>query len=85
MGTAHVRLAGMPNRKGKNSRSQAKKPCKCLVCARATREVFFGKKLLICRDEACDMRCDVCTERPNTTCGFIEMEGVAGEREEVLA
>jgi len=29
------------------------------------------------------MRCEVCTERPNTTCGFVELEVVSGEREEV--
>jgi len=73
VGTARVKRLGMPNRKGKNSKTKAKQPCKCLRCAKTTREVFFGKTLLICGDEACDMRCDVCTERPNTACGFKEI------------
>ena len=78
MGTPNIKQYEMPNRKGKSSKSQAKQPCKCLRCAKTTREVFFGKTLLICGDEACDMRCDVCTERPNTACGFKEI------KEEVL-
>lgn len=61
----------MPNRKSKNSKSKAKTPCKCLTCANPHRETHDGVKYLICGDEACNLKCELCTERPPSgQCGF---------------
>ena len=69
---------------GRHSKSKAKTPCKCLRCGKASREKYDGKEMLICKDEACDMQCDKCTERPNNTCGFkaipVSVEVCEGER-----
>ena len=53
------------------AKSRAKLPCKCLICARSHEEKLDDKTLLVCGDEACDMRCDVCTARPYSGhCGY---------------
>ncbi|TGE35913.1 hypothetical protein E4K67_22620 [Desulfosporosinus fructosivorans] len=67
-----------------NSKSKAKTPCKCLICANSNRVTFEGRNLLICGDEACDLKRDVCTERPISGCGFkpmpVVVEVYEGER-----
>lgn len=65
MGTASAKQYAMPDRLTKNSKTKAKTPCKCLSCGKSHREIHDGKTLLICGDEACDLRCDRCTERPS--------------------
>jgi len=66
---------GIPNRSIRNARSKAKAPYKCLSCANPHREKHYGKELLICGDEACDLRCDRCTERPTSgQCGYKEVK-----------
>ena len=65
------------NRPRKNSKTRAKAPCKCLMCAKSSRETFEGSELLICKDEACDMKCGKCTERPNNACGYKPLEEVS--------
>ena len=69
------------NRKMKKNKTRATKECKCLRCAKSSREKFDGKTWLICGDEACDMKCAVCTSRPSSDCGFKELEDEV--REEV--
>lgn len=61
------------DRKRSNSKSKVKAPCKCLTCERGSRETHEGRKLLICGDEACDLKCESCTERPISGCGFKPM------------
>jgi len=58
----------------KKLKTRAKTPCKCLRCGVPTQEKIDGKTWLICGDEACDMRCEVCTDRPNVACRFVESE-----------
>jgi hypothetical protein len=66
---------------GKHSKSKAKDPCKCLRCSKPIRETIDGKSMMICGDEACDLKCDACTERPVSGCGFKPLPVVVeGER-----
>ena len=66
MGTA----TSMQNRPTRNAKSKAKSECKCLSCAMPKRQIFDGEMLLICGDEACDLKCATCTNRPTSACKF---------------
>jgi|GEM_PF-3938651 hypothetical protein len=72
-------IAQDTNRPTRYKKRKAKSPCKCLRCTVPRRENYEGKTWLICGDEACDMKCDCCTDRPVWKCSFIEI------KEEVLA
>ncbi|WP_407310590.1 hypothetical protein [Desulfosporosinus sp. SB140] len=67
--------APMLNRKTKNSRTQAKQPCKCLSCKQPWREKYEDLTMLVCGDEACYLDCAKCTERPHRW-AYVPVEAV---------
>lgn len=56
------------NRPRQNTKTRARVQCKCITCPSAIREEFEGRMMLICEDEACFLKCDSCTDRPQQRC-----------------
>lgn len=84
MGTATIKPHALPKKPIKDAKTRAKGPCRCLGCANSTRETYDGKEILICRDEACYLKCEECIVRPNFSCGYKALPNVDVEiREEV--